>query len=140
MAFNLLIVDDSASIRQIIKRVITISGFATGDVYEAENGLSAYKILAGNPVDLVLSDVHMPHMDGITLLEKIKNNQALCHIPVVMVTTEAREQLVDKVMKLGAAGYIAKPFHPEEIKRLLQEILGVEDAGNDEAEFEEGDF
>ncbi len=140
MAFNLLIVDDSASIRQIIKRVIAISGFAAGDIYEAENGLFAYKILAGKRVDLVLSDVHMPHMDGITLLEKMKNNQALRHIPVVMVTTEARKQLVDKVMKLGAAGYIAKPFRPEEIKRLLQKILGVEDAGSNEAKFEEGDF
>jgi len=140
MAFNLLIVDDSVSIRQIIKRVISISGFVTGDIYEAENGLSAIKVLAGKQVDLVLSDVHMPEMDGITLLEKVKKNRALCHIPVVMVTTEAREQLVNKVMELGASGYITKPFHPEEIKRLLQKVLGVEDAGDDRAEFEEGDF
>jgi len=140
MAFNLLIVDDSVSIRQIIKRVISISGFATGDIYEAENGLEAIKILAGKRVDLILSDIHMPEMDGITLLEKVKKNRALGHIPVVMVTTEAREQLVNKVMALGASGYISKPFHPEEIKQLLQKILGVEDAGNDKTEFEEGDF
>lgn len=140
MAFNLLIVDDSVSIRQIIKRVISISGFVTGDIYEAENGLAAIKVLAGKQVDLVLSDVHMPEMDGITLLEKVKQNRALCHIPVVMVTTEAREQLVNKVMALGASGYITKPFRPEEIKRLLQKVLGVEDAGDDKTEFEEGDF
>ena len=140
MAFNLLIVDDSASIRQIIKRVISISGFATGDIYEAENGLEAIKILAGKRVDLILSDINMPVMDGITLLEKVKKNRALGHIPVVMVTTEAREQLVNKVMALGASGYISKPFHPEEIKQLLQKILGVEDAGDDKTEFEEGDF
>ena len=140
MAFNLLIVDDSVSIRQIIKRVISISGFITGDIYEAENGLAAIKVLAGKQVDLILSDIHMPEMDGITLLEKVKNNRALCHIPVVMVTTEARDQLVNKVMELGASGYITKPFHPEEIKQLLQKILGAEDAGDDKTEFEEGDF
>jgi two-component system chemotaxis response regulator CheY len=140
MAFNLLIVDDSVSIRQIIKRVISISGFVTCDIYEAENGLAAIKVLAGKQVDLILSDIHMPQMDGITLLEKVKKNKSLCHIPVVMVTTEAREQLVNKVMELGASGYITKPFHPEEIKQLLQRILGVEDAGDDKTEFEEGDF
>ena len=140
MAFNLLIVDDSASIRQIIKRVISISGFVTGDIYEAENRLKAFKVLAGKRVDLVLSDIHMPEMDGITLLEKIKKNKALCNIPVIMVTTEAREQLVNKVMALGASGYITKPFHPEEIKQLLQKVLGVEDVGDDKEEFEEGDF
>ena len=57
-----------------------------------------------------------------------------------MVTTEAREPLVNKVMELGAAGYIVKPFRPEEIKKLLQNILGVEDVGDDAAEFTEGDF
>jgi len=140
MAFNLLIVDDSVSIRQIIKKVIFLSGFVAGEIYEAANGLEAIKILAGKRVDLVLSDIHMPQMDGITLLEKIKKNKALCSIPVVMVTTEGREQLVNKVMDLGASGYITKPFHPEEIKKLLQSILGVEDAGDDKAELEEGDF
>lgn len=140
MVANLLIVDDSASMRQIIKRVITLSGFTTGDIYEAENGLEAFKVLAGKQVDMVLSDIHMPEMDGITLLEKMKNNKALSRVPVVMVTTEARKQLVNKVMDLGAAGYITKPFHPEEIKKLLQDILGVQDAGDDATEFEEGDF
>lgn len=140
MAFNLLIVDDSVSIRQIIKRVISLSGFDSGNIYEAENGLAAFKVLAGKQVDIVLSDIHMPEMDGIVLLEKIKNNKALCDIPVIMVTTEAREQLVRKVMELGASGYITKPFHPEEIKRLLQKVLGVEDVGDDKAEFDEGDF
>jgi len=140
MVFNLLIVDDSVSMRRIIKRVITLSGVSAGDIYEAENGIEAFKVLAGKKIDIVLSDIHMPEMDGIVLLEKIKNNKALRHIPVVMVTTEAREPLVNKVMELGAAGYIVKPFRPEEIKNLLQNILGVEDVGDDAAEFTEGDF
>ncbi|MBN2232195.1 MAG: response regulator [Deltaproteobacteria bacterium] len=140
MAFNVLIVDDSMSIRQIIKRVLDISGFDVGTMFEADNGREALDLLEGNWIDVVISDIHMPVMNGIALLEQIKSDELLKSIPVIMVTTEARPTVVEEVRRMGAAGYIKKPFRPEEIRNLLQAVLGVEDVHEGEGESDECDF
>ncbi|MBN2331538.1 MAG: response regulator [Deltaproteobacteria bacterium] len=140
MAFNLLVVDDSVSMRQIIKRVISLSGFDVGTVFEAGNGKEALAVLDDHWVDIIVTDIHMPEMNGIALLEQVKSDQLLQAIPVVMVTTEAREQIVDRATELGASGYLKKPFHPEEIKQLLLSVLGVENVDVSNAESDECDF
>ncbi len=129
MAFNVLIVDDSNSMRAIIKKIIRISGFNVGNCWEAADGKEAMKVLENEWVDLVLTGINMPNMDGMELITAMKKDQLLRSIPVVMVTTEGSEKRVQDSMKLGARGYIKKPFLPEDIKNILIKIMGkVEDA------------
>lgn len=129
MAFNVLIVDDSNSMRAIIKKIIRISGFNVVNCWEAADGKEAMKVLKNEWVDLVLTDINMPNMDGMELITVMKKDQLLRSIPVVMVTTEGSEKRVQEAMKLGAKGYIKKPFLPEDIKNALTKIMGeAEDA------------
>ncbi|MCD6533078.1 MAG: response regulator [Deltaproteobacteria bacterium] len=142
MAYNILVVDDSLSMRAIIKKVIAMSGFDVGEIAEAGNGLEALAKLEDFWADVVLSDIHMPEMDGIELLKKIKSDPLMASMPVVMITTESRDEVVSGALAMGAAGYIKKPFRPEDIKALLVEILGGEDdaVGEDQSESDDCDF
>jgi len=141
MAFNILVVDDSVSMRAIIKKVISMSGFDVGEIAEADNGLEALAKLENFWADVVLTDIHMPEMDGVELLKKIKDDPLTAALPVVMITTESRDEIVAKALAAGAAGYIKKPFRPEDIKALLVEILeGGEDVRGDPSESDDGDF
>ncbi len=139
MAFNVLIVDDSLSMRSVIKKTIRVSGFKVGEYFEAADGKEALKILADAWVDLVLTDINMPNMDGLELIAEMHNDQILRSIPVVMVTTEGSEKSVQKSMEMGAKGYIKKPFQPEDIKRMLNSIMGeAEDGESDDDQSDEG--
>jgi len=135
MAFNILVVDDSMSMRAIIKKVIGMSGFDVGEIAEAANGLEALAKLEDFWADVVLSDIHMPEMDGVELLKKIKSNPMTEALPVIMITTESRDEVISEALGIGAAGYIKKPFRPEDIKALLGDILG-ENANVGEAQSE----
>ncbi|MDL1957103.1 MAG: response regulator [Candidatus Desulfofervidus auxilii] len=126
MGFNVLIVDDSAAIRKIIKKTILISGFDVENFYEAGNGKEALNILKDNWVDVVVTDIHMPEMSGITLLKKIREDDVLSSLPVIVISTEGREQKVKEALNLGANGYIKKPFKPEDIKDILLKVMGEE--------------
>ncbi|MFH2045459.1 MAG: response regulator [Pseudomonadota bacterium] len=142
MAFNVLIVDDSSSMRAVIKKVIKVSGFNVGNYFEAGDGMEALKVLETDWIDIVLSDINMPNMDGLSFLSEIKKNELFNSIPVVMITTEGSEETIQESMKLGASGYIKKPFSPADIKNTLSGLLGEEVSdvrGNDESD-EEGDF
>jgi len=139
MAFNVLIVDDSSTMRAVIKKTIKISGFNVGEYCEANDGEEALKVLNQQWVDLVLSDINMPNMDGIQLIREMKKDKILQSIPVVMVTTEGSEKRMQECLSLGAVGYIKKPFLPEDIKRTLNEIMGEpEDGKRDDEEDPEG--
>jgi len=142
MAFNVLIVDDSTSMRAIIKKVIKVSGFDIGQYFEAGDGRQALKVLEKEWIDLVMTDINMPNMDGIELITEMKIDELLGSIPVVMVTTEGSEERVQETMSLGARGYIKKPFHPEEVKKTLCQIMGETDDGERDIaeEHEDGDF
>ncbi|MEE8431661.1 MAG: response regulator [Candidatus Desulfatibia sp.] len=139
MAFNVLIVDDSLSMRSVIKKTIRVSGFKVGEYFEAADGKEALKILADAWVDLVLTDINMPNMNGLELIAEMHDDQILRSIPVVMVTTEGSEKSVQKSMEMGAKGYIKKPFQPEDIKRMLNSIMGeAEDGESDDDQSDEG--
>ena len=142
MAFNVLIVDDSASMRAIIKRTIKLSGFDVGKYFEAEDGKQALKVLEKEWIDLVMADINMPNMNGIELIIEMKTDELLRSIPVVMVTTEGSEERVKETMAIGAGGYIKKPFQPEEVRRSLSNIMGeANDVERSIAEeYEDGDF
>jgi len=126
MSFNVLVVDDSPPMRQVIKKVIQISGFDVGELLEAGNGKEALEVLSSNWVDVILLDIHMPEMDGIEMLRRLSEEDLWKRIPVIVVTTEGREQVIEEAKRLGAKGYVKKPFNPEQIKEILMSVMGQE--------------
>ena len=140
MPINILVVDDSKSMRSVIKKVLQISGFDLGDLYEAGNGQEALEVLRDSWVDLVLTDVHMPGMGGIDLLKALKADDVLKKVPVVLITTEGREEKVQEAFTLGANGYLKKPFTPEQIKETLTKVVGEEYAASPEEDSDGCDF
>jgi two-component system, chemotaxis family, chemotaxis protein CheY len=129
MAYNVLVVDDSSAMRAVIRKTIEISGFSVGAYFDAANGLEALEILKNNWVDLVLTDYNMPEMNGLELIEEMKRNELFSAIPIVVITTEGSEQMVQQFLENGAAGYIQKPFTPEDIRDKLNDIIGETENG-----------
>ena len=138
MAFNVLIVDDSSSMRAIVRKIIKVSGFNIGELLEAADGKEAIKVLTDEWVDLVLTDINMPNMNGLELISEMKKDEMLKSIPVVMITAEGSEKRIQESMKLGASGYIKKPFLPEEIKRTLSAIMGEDEDGQRDYDEDDG--
>ncbi len=127
MAYNILIVDDSKSMRKILIKTLQLSGFQIGDCLEASNGQEALDLLDGKWIDLILSDIHMPIMDGFGFIRLLREKDLCRDTPIVFVTTEASEERLNQLIILGASGYIRKPFRPEEIGMLLSRIMGETD-------------
>jgi two-component system chemotaxis response regulator CheY len=123
MESDVLVVDDSAAIRKILQRVLRQTGLSISTIHEAGDGQEALTLLAAHKVDLILSDINMPKMDGIQLLASLKASSQWRHIPVVMITTEGGEAKVGEAVRLGAAGYVRKPFTADQIKDKLAGIL-----------------
>jgi two-component system, chemotaxis family, chemotaxis protein CheY len=123
MESDVLIVDDSAAIRKILQRVLRQTGMSIRTIHEAGDGLEALAVLNNQSVDLVLTDINMPRMDGLQLLGAVKAAPQLQAIPVVMITTEGGEAKVGEAVRLGAAGYVRKPFTADQIKEKLAGIL-----------------
>jgi two-component system chemotaxis response regulator CheY len=139
MAYNVLIVDDSATMRALIRKVLTISGFDIGTFFEGANGREALNILEANWADIILCDLHMPEMDGAAFLQILRTHNLWRSIPVVLITTESRQDVLNPLLQKWAQGYIKKPFRPETIRKYLVNILG-EAAGPDARELEGCDF
>jgi len=121
-----LIVDDSSVMRKIVERCLRQAGVELATVYEASNGAEGLAVVGSNQVDLILSDINMPVMDG---LEFVKNLQAAANakgIPIVMITTEGGEAQVTQAISLGAKGYIRKPFTPDQVKQHVVPLLRVD--------------
>lgn len=139
MSFNVLIVDDSNSMRAVIKKVITISGFQMDRCLEAGNGKQALEMLADSWVDVIVSDINMPEMNGLELLDQLRRNDTLKEIPVIMITTEGSDERMKEAFARGAKGFIKKPFLPEEIKKVLYEVIGVGQDGQYEEDTRSSD-
>jgi two-component system chemotaxis response regulator CheY len=118
-----LIVDDSSVMRKIVERSLRQAGVEFVAVLEAGNGSDALDILREKRVDLVLSDINMPVMDGLEFVEKLQALPQAKGIPVIMITTEASESHVVKALSFGARGYIRKPFTPDEVKEHVLPVL-----------------
>jgi two-component system chemotaxis response regulator CheY len=118
-----LIVDDSSVMRKIVERSLRQAGIEFAGVMEAGNGSEALQILRDKKVDLVLSDINMPVMDGLQFVENLKQLPLAQGIPVVMITTEASESHVVRALSSGASGYIRKPFTPDEVKEHVLPLL-----------------
>ncbi|MCO6437420.1 MAG: response regulator [Phycisphaerae bacterium] len=122
---DILIVDDSATIRAMIKRTIRMTGLDVGDIREAANGIEALAQLHDHDFAALLVDINMPTMNGVQLLTRMKQVDRLRDIPVVVASTEGSQQRIAELRQLGVAGYVRKPFQPEQLRDVLMPILGV---------------
>jgi two-component system chemotaxis response regulator CheY len=119
---NILIVDDFASMRRIIKGTLKAIGFS--NFIEAEDGAIAMKKLEKEKVDLIISDWIMPNMDGLDFLKAVKGNEKLKKIPFIMVTAEGQKGNVLDAINAGVNNYIVKPFTSETLYAKLQKVIG----------------
>jgi two-component system chemotaxis response regulator CheY len=120
---KVLIVDDSVAMRKIIVRTLEQTGLAVSEIVTAGNGLEALLEVEKGGVDLVLSDIDMPVMDGLEFLKRIANLEVAKSVPVVMITTVGSQARVVEALHDGAKGYIRKPFTAEQVREKLSPLL-----------------
>jgi two-component system chemotaxis response regulator CheY len=120
MAKTFLVVDDSASIRQLLSFAIQDAGY---DVLVAENGNEALARLAATKIDMVITDLNMPDMDGIELIRQLRGMPDHKFTPIVMLTTEAQEEKKKQGRAAGASGWIVKPFSPEQLMNVVHKFV-----------------
>ena len=116
-----LVVDDFSTMRRIVRNLLKESGYSEAD--EAEDGIVALQKLRSSNFDFVVSDINMPNMNGFQLLAEIKKDDKLKHLPVLMVTAEARKEDIVWAAQQGAAGYIVKPFTKATLEDKVNNIL-----------------
>lgn len=119
---KVLVVDDFATMRRIVKNILKQIGFT--NIFEAEDGKSALKMLQSDKFDLVMCDWNMPEMPGIELLGKVRGDEQLKSIPFVMVTAEAQKENIIEAVKAGVNSYIVKPFTAEIVEQKLKKLFG----------------
>jgi len=122
-AINALIVDDSSVMRKIVERSLRQAGVELATVFEAGNGLEALESLRHNAVNLIVSDINMPTMDGLEFVRQMKTLQLGGGVPVVMITTEGSESNVVEAISHGARAYIRKPFTTDQVRERIMPLL-----------------
>jgi len=120
---RILIVDDSSVMRKIVERSLRQAGLEIVQVLEASNGAEALVVAQNSALDLILSDINMPTMDGLEFVRRLRDVENAKDVPVIMITTEAGESAVVQALSNGARGYIRKPFTPEQIKERIAPLL-----------------
>lgn len=124
MAYNILIVDDSAVTREVMARTIRMSGIPLGTIYQAANGAEALKVLEEHWLDVVFTDINMPVMDGLQLVAEMQTHSEWERLPVVVVSTEGSKNRMEELEKSGISGYIRKPFTPEQVADMITKVMG----------------
>ncbi len=121
MSKKILIAEDSQTMRSLIAS--TISAMGDYELIEAANGFEALRILPREKVDLVITDINMPDINGLELISFIKNNPNYQETPLFIISTEGSEKDREKGLSLGADAYLVKPFNPEELQALIRQYL-----------------
>lgn len=124
MAYTIMVVDDSETIRSVLERTIGMTRLPVDDIIQAENGRDALEKLADYWVDIVFTDINMPEMNGIELVDAMNDNPEFKDIPVVIVSTEGSKARIEQLRQKGIRGYLRKPFTPENIRDIIIETLG----------------
>lgn len=125
MRGSILIVDDSAIMRKIVLRALTLAGLEFQIVLEAGDGAEALELLRTHTVELIMCDINMPIMNGLDLLKNLRAQNLAIDVPVVMVTTESSAEHVRQAVAVGASGYIRKPFTPDQVKQKVIPLLAA---------------
>ena len=124
MSYNILLVDDSKTIRAVIKKTLDIADVPVGDLYEAENGKEALDVMNSNWIDLIFADINMPVMTGIEMIKKMSEDNILEKTPVIIVSTEGSKTRIDDLLELGVRAYLRKPINPEDLRNIVKEVMG----------------
>lgn len=122
MAKKILITEDSPTMRSLI--VSTIQALGPYEIIEAANGFEALRVLPREKIDLVITDINMPDINGLELVSFIKGNEQYKSIPLFIISTEGSERDREKGLSLGADAYLVKPFSPEKLQELVHRFLG----------------
>lgn len=120
MAKKIMTVDDSPTIRQMLGMALKGAGY---DVIEAENGKDALGKLESEPVNMLITDLNMPQMNGIELIRNVRQSPGLRFMPIIMLTTESQETKRQEGKAAGASGWIVKPFKPEQLLKVVQMVM-----------------
>lgn len=121
MSGTILTVDDSASVRMAIRLALTGAGY---QVAEAGDGAEALARIDATRFDLVITDLNMPRMDGLTMIRELRRRPSGAGVPVIFITTESDDAMKAQAKAAGATGWLVKPFQPEQIVRVAQKVLG----------------
>ena len=121
MAKTIMTADDSASIRQMVTFTLQQAGY---DVIEAVDGKDADKKIDDSNIDMLITDLNMPNMDGIELIKSVRSKPKYKFIPVVMLTTESQDEKKQEGKAAGATGWIVKPFKPEQLLAVVKKVMG----------------
>ena len=116
-----LVVDDFSTMRRIVRNLLKELGYTNVD--EAEDGVAALQKLSASPFDFVVTDWNMPNMDGLTVLQTIRSTAELKHLPVLMVTAEAKKENIIAAAQAGASGYVVKPFTAGTLAEKLEKVF-----------------
>ncbi len=121
MKRTIMTVDDSASVRLMVKFSLAELGF---EIVEAVDGVDALRKIEKKPVHMLITDINMPELDGISLVRKVREIPACKFIPIIMLTTESQEEKKREGRKAGATGWIVKPFRPDQLVSVVKKVLG----------------
>lgn len=121
MTKRIMTVEDSTSLREMISFVLTGAGYK---VLEAKDGNDALQKLDGSPVDMVITDLNMPNMNGIELTRSLRSTPVYKFIPIIFLTTESQAQKKEAAKEAGATGWIVKPFKPDQLLKVVKKVLG----------------
>jgi two-component system chemotaxis response regulator CheY len=123
MALNMLVVDDSATMRAMVKKTLAMSGLAVGEIHEASNGREGLEVLDREWVDIVFIDINMPVMGGIEMIDALRKIDEHRDLPIVVVSTESSQTRIEEVRQKGIE-FIHKPFTPERVCDVVQKLVG----------------
>ena len=123
MAFNFLIVDDSATSRGIVKKTLKLTRLPIGDIWEAANGRQGLEQMRANWVDLVLADLNMPDMTGQEMIEAMGKDPLLSKLQVVVVSSEGNQSVLESLVKQGVRQVVRKPFEPALLRDVIEKAL-----------------
>jgi two-component system, chemotaxis family, chemotaxis protein CheY len=136
MAYNILIVDDSQTMRAVLTKTLCMAGIEIGTVIEAENGREALSILEKEWVDIVFADINMPVMNGVEMVKEMQKLGYMESTPVIIISTEGSKTRLDTLREMGVRGFLRKPVSPELFKSVVDGVLSgsaAEGAGESSA-------
>ncbi len=123
MSYTILVADDSAIVRTMVKKAIAMAGLEVGQVHEAANGKEALAVLGRAWVDVVFADINMPEMTGAELVRAMRDDPTLSTTPVVIVSSERSQARIEELQRDGARAYVKKPFRPEHFRTVVEALL-----------------
>ncbi len=120
MSKVIMIVEDSATMRQMVGFTLKRNGY---EVIEAEDGSDAMGKINGSPINMIITDLNMPNMDGLEFIRNVRQNPSCKYTPIIMLTTESQETKKSEGRAAGATGWIVKPFSPEQLMAVVEKVI-----------------